>query len=57
MRRLALLTVAVAGVLAAAYRFEDPFMRRWPSPRERAAAERLRSLHDEYGLQGTQPWS
>jgi hypothetical protein len=44
-----LLSVAAAVVaLAAAYRFEDPFLRRWPSPRERKAAERLIALHDMY---------
>jgi hypothetical protein len=47
------LAAAVTGVLAAFCRYEDPFLRRWPSPRERAAADRLRALHDMYE---TQPW-
>lgn len=57
MRWLALGVIAVASALAALYRYEDPFLRRWPSPRERAAAQRLVALHDEYGQQGRQPWS
>jgi hypothetical protein len=57
VRWLAFLTVAAVGALVAAWRWEDPFLRRWPSPRERKAAERLIRMHDEYGWQGTQPWS
>jgi hypothetical protein len=57
MKRLMFLAVAAVGALAVAYRYEDPFLRRWPSPRERKARERLIALHDEYGLQGTQPWA
>jgi hypothetical protein len=40
-------------VFAAWYAYEDPFLRRWPSPRERAAADRLKAMHDAYE---TQPW-
>jgi len=52
-----LLAVAAAfAALAAAYRFEDPFLKRrpWPSPREREAVGRLMALHDYYE---TNRWS
>jgi hypothetical protein len=61
VRRLAFAAATAVGALWAgawlAWWYEDPFLRRWPSPRERKLAERLVALHDEYGRQGTQPWA
>jgi hypothetical protein len=52
MRRFVFAAAAGVGALWAAawlaWWFEDPFLRRWPSPRERHARARLVALHDRY---------
>lgn len=53
MKWFAFLTAVAAAALTALYLYEDPFLKRWPSPRYRKQAERLRAMHDMYE---TQPW-